>query len=172
MKKKSLVLVIFFFTVILLVIIFSFRRYVVEHDYLVEMRVGCDPMTDHCFIGVCDPEMGERCSDDPDLTSEYYYAVIRRNAKHLPACGLNAEGCPTTACQVGEEECEIRYCTDEDTETGAECSDPESFAVESDEFLETVVEEVGDLEYTTGEISAGVEDKMAREAVGQSNTDQ
>lgn len=171
MKRKSLVLAILFFVVILLAIASAFHRYITKHDYLVEMRVGCDPAIDSCFVGVCDPDMGERCSEDRDGASEYSYAVVQRNAQYLPACGLNAEDCPITACQVGETECEMRYCTEEDVQAGTACSTPETATADRGTMDEApAAEEPSSVSASEGD-SAPDEGKTSGESPSQTNTD-
>lgn len=166
MQKRSLVLGSVFFLVIVLAIGFAFNRYIVEHDYLIEMRVSCDPTVAPCFIGVCDPEMGERCNSDPSEYSEYYYSIIRRNAKHLPVCGLNSGDCPVPTCQIYETECEMRFCTDGDIQAGVECTDPDIFATQLEEI--EAFTEIGSLDPVEGaEFMAG-ESEDADESVNQS----
>lgn len=137
MQRKYWILISLFLGAIVLATGVSFHRYVVEHDYLVEMRVACDPALNRCFMGACDAEAGELCGDDPATTpEEYTYAIIRRNAKYLPACDLNADDCLPPTCGDGEPECEMRFCTDEDTEAGTDCSAPGSAADDLFEEME------------------------------------
>src|SRR3990167_2681605 len=69
---------------ITILIIWTYARFMIQHDYIVAYEGACDVATDSCFIG---------CEDD-ECTSTYYFAQVRKQANNLYAqCGPNITYC-------------------------------------------------------------------------------
>jgi hypothetical protein len=124
MDKKSKILFLVFGLLLAGSLLATYYRYIVVKDYVIEAQVNCDPLTEQCFVVVCDPEMGEECSGNREEDTSYY-KILHRNARHIPACNPEAPDCPVTACQVGEEGCFVILC--DPSVEGATCSDPETY---------------------------------------------
>jgi hypothetical protein len=156
-----------FFVVIALAIGVAFDRYVLRRDYLIQMRVDCDPAVERCFVGVCDPEAGEDCSEGSTGEETFYYAIALRNAQSLPGCELNTADCTLGACREGETECQMQFCSTEAVESEEECSSPEAFTTEP---IEKDV--VSDEAKASGEVLIKAAPENAEDKASQGNTDQ
>jgi hypothetical protein len=97
---------ILFYVLVLLVIAcvgYSYFRFVVTQDYVVEYEGVCDPATHECFKG---------CPDDA-CTDPYYYDTVRRSAVDLFAqCGKDITNCSAanTCSPQNDRSCSITYC--------------------------------------------------------------
>ncbi len=156
MDKKSKIFFIVFFLLIAASVAATYYRYIVAHDYVIEAEADCDPYTEVCFTYVCDPEVGEECTGDP-LEDTSYYKIISRNAKNIPLCDPEEEGCEALICPEDEEDCEITFC---DPATAAEemiCTDPAAYTLENsiEEDAATGEDEMGG---ETGKEEDGTED--------------
>ncbi len=147
----------------------AYYRYMVVRDYAVEMQTDCDPMSETCFIYVCDPEV-EECSGNPEEDT-WYYKMFRRNAANIPICDPSEEGCEAYVCAEGERDCEEILC-DETTlaefDAGDACSDPEVYSLEHPEDSEEMEEGAGETEEAADPISET--EGVAEESIGQPET--
>lgn len=124
MDKQSKILFAVFTFIVIGSLLSSYNRYLVNHEYIVDTQVSCDPMTESCFVSLCDPEVDETCTGDPaeDTT---YYKLLHRNAKYISLCDPNKTVCETLICPPGEPECVVTLCNPDISEV--ECSDPETY---------------------------------------------
>lgn len=85
--------------------IFSFNRFILQADYVVEYKVSCDPTINSCFVG-CNDEL---CAD------QYTYAKVSRQATNIKKlCGKDITDCEAAQyCEQGENSCEVKYCEGE-----------------------------------------------------------
>lgn len=127
MDMRSKILAVIVAVLLVASVWFSYLRFFVTRDFVVEGESECDPETERCFVGVCDPEStsgNEACTGNQD-EDEWYYKIVRRNASSVPECEPTRadEGCPELSCEAGDPECETVYC-DESTsvEREAPCS--------------------------------------------------
>jgi len=128
MDKRSKILFLVFFLVLAGSIFLTYYRYMVIRDYVIEAQVGCDPMTESCFVYVCDPENGEECTGDPEQDTSYY-KLLHRNAKNIPLCDPEEADCLVAVCQPEEADCQVTLC-DSTSEEDVVCSDPETYRAE------------------------------------------
>ena len=112
--------------------LFSYYRFIAQHDYLVAYEAECDPTAESCFIG---------CEDDA-CTEEYYYALIERHAADVyAACGPDITDCAAaSACHAGDRACSVTYC-DPETDGEEAClrlveEEPEESPDEGEEVME------------------------------------
>lgn len=83
---------------------FSWDRYWNKNDYLVDLRIPCDPATESCFVFV-DPECeGADCS--------YYYKIAIAPAFLLEDCRPDEGECLVEKCSESDL-CEITLCSEE-----------------------------------------------------------
>lgn len=130
MDKKSKIFFLVFFLLIAGSVAATYYRYIVARDYIIEAEADCDPYTEACFTYVCDPEAGEECTGDPAEDTSYY-KLIQRNAKNIPLCDPDEEGCEALVCPPGEAECEITFCDPATAEEGMVCTDPTAYTLEN-----------------------------------------
>lgn len=108
------------YTIIPLLVVSSlatYHRFMIAHDYVVEYEGNCDPLHSSCYIG---------CEDD-ECSSEYYYAIVRKNAAQLlDQCGPDITNCPAAHQCLNENDdgCSITYCVAGEAED-VECTDRE-----------------------------------------------
>ncbi len=134
-QKKSRLLITVFIGIVILSIGVSFFRFFILRDYAIQSQIECDPYVESCFIYVCDPN-AEECTGDP-IQDTSYYKLIDRNARNIPLCDPNNEGCDPLTCLEGEEECYVTFCNAESAEQEAtECTDPEQFSKDYPQPLE------------------------------------
>lgn len=131
MDRKSKILLGVFSLAIILSIGATYWRIMVKRDFVVEMQVDCDPASEVCFVGECDPEV-EQCTGDPEQDT-YYYKMLSKKAANMPSCDLETGECPTPKCEMGEEDCEETLCSEELLEEGQSCSDPADFIAEEED---------------------------------------
>ena len=108
----------FFFYLLLVIIlitgIFSYFRFIIQHDYIVYYEGECDPAIESCFVG---------CNDD-GCNDKYYYSKVQKYAPDLlKECGADIVDCAeANICLSTDKECSITYC---DLETaGVDCVAP------------------------------------------------
>ena len=128
MDKKSKILFLVFFLVLAGSIFLTYYRYMIVRDYVIEAQVSCDPMTESCFVYVCDPENGEECTGDSEQDTSYY-KLLHRNAKNIPLCDPTEADCLVAVCLPGEADCQVTFC-DPTSEEDVVCSDPETYRME------------------------------------------
>lgn len=128
MDKGSKIFFLVFFLVLAGSIFLTYYRYMIVRDYVIEAQVGCDPMTESCFVYVCDPESGEECTGDPEQDTSYY-KLLHRNAKNIPLCDPTEADCLVAVCLPGEADCQVTLC-DPTSEEENMCSDPETYRKE------------------------------------------
>ncbi len=88
---------------VILCVGYSYFRFVITQDYIVEYEGVCDPATHDCFKG---------CPDDA-CTDSYYYDTVQKHAVDLFAqCGKNITNCDAAnAClPQSNQTCSITYC--------------------------------------------------------------
>lgn len=167
MDKKSKILLLAFLVLVTVVVAFTYYRYMIKRDYVIEAQADCDPYAEACFIWQCDPkssEEGEACTGDPE-EDIWYYKIVKRNAMNVPLCDPNDEECDALTCEPAlEKDCEIILCDEETAiEQETECNDPEEYALENpyecdpEEDEECVLEEE-DLSAEEAESENGEED--------------
>ena len=95
----------FLLVIILITGVFSYFRFIVQHDYIVYYEGECDPAIESCFVG---------CEDD-ECTEEYYYSKVQKYAPDLlKECGGYVTDCPeANICFPTDQECSITYCESE-----------------------------------------------------------
>lgn len=170
MDTKSKILSVVFSLLVIGSVGIAYYRYMVVHDYIVEVEVDCDPTFEACFIYVCDPE-GEECSGDPEEDT-WYYKVFRRNVANIPVCDPSEESCEAYICAEGERDCEEIFC-DESTlvefDAGDACSDPEEYLLEHPEDVAETEEEIGEETVSEAEEEmTAEEDESGNPATGES----
>lgn len=150
-KKSKIFFQVFFFLVVVSIGV-SYYKFVVIKDYAIRFQAECNPETEACFVDTCDPE-AEECIGDVEQDISYY-KIIQRKAYRMPLCDPNEEYCQRAmVCQKNEEDCEVIFCSDEAVEeSGATCSDPETYLFEHNEAGEE-----------TGELSGEVLEEVASE---------
>ena len=97
---------------ILMILVFAYTAYkfLLKKDYLLYAQVSCNPVTESCFVYECDPEV-EECEEDTS-----YFKVIYKKAYLAPTCDNEDTECPELSCEIGEENCDVVYCSEEDLE--------------------------------------------------------
>jgi hypothetical protein len=120
----------FLLVVILIVGIFSYFRFVVQHDYIVYYEGECDPTIESCFVG---------CEDD-ECTDMYYYSKVQKYAPDLlRECGEYITECAkANICLSTDRECSITYCDPEidDSDCSELIIDPVNSSIDIDTLLE------------------------------------
>lgn len=155
MDKKSKILLLAFLVLVLGVVAFTYYKYMIKRDYVIEAQTDCDPYEEACFIWECDPqssEEGEACTGNPD-EDIWYYQIVRRNAMNIPLCDPNDENCDALTCDPAlEKDCEIILCDEETAaEQEAECNDPEKYTLENPIEEEEICDPEEDEECVTEE---------------------
>jgi hypothetical protein len=165
MDTKSKILLVALLLLIVGSVGTAYYRYMVVRDYVVEMQTDCDPMSEACFIYVCDPEV-EECSGNPEEDT-WYYKMFRRNAANIPICDPSEEGCEAYVCAEEEQDCEVILC-DETTlaefDAGDACSDPEAYNLEHPEDGEEMEEGAEETEEATDLMSDESEEALTDSA--------
>jgi len=90
---------------------YSYFRFVVAQDYVVEYEGVCDPVVHDCFKG---------CPDDA-CTEPYYYDTVQKHAVDLfIQCGKDITNCSVAnvCLPQGDQTCSITYC---DLQAGGAC---------------------------------------------------
>ena len=98
----------FFYILILFTAItgtFSYCRFMIRNDYIVEYEGACDPAIEKCFVG---------CEDD-ECIKEYYYSNIQKYAPEIyKECGADITNCEkANVCLPEDHNCSITYCDPE-----------------------------------------------------------
>lgn len=118
-NKENKMLLILLSIFVIAVFAYTYNRFYIQKDYIVEQHVSCDPETENCFVWQCDPAV-EECSENEEENVDYY-KLIEKHAASIPEC--SGEDCEELTCEVGEEDCVITLCTPADAELeGVECS--------------------------------------------------
>lgn len=111
MTKKVNIFLGFITVSILLAISASYYKYIILQDYVVVMRVDCNPEYESCFIVECDSE-SEECPDDATRVIEYY-KILYRNAHNVSLCEIGENQCSAFICNEGEIGCGEVFCSSE-----------------------------------------------------------
>ena len=148
MEKKSKIFFIIFGLLIIGSVFATYYRTVIAKNYPVEAQKDCDPETQKCFIGQCDPAStveGEACTGDAEKDT-WYYNLVERNASRVPLCDPADENCKALECGDNEPNCKYIYCDDQTKiAQEVECSDPVKYLKENPPKDEAVTDEsVGD----------------------------
>lgn len=172
MDKKSKILLLAFLVLVIAMVAFTYYKYMVKRDYVIEAQTDCDPYTEACFIWQCDPaatDESEKCTGDPE-EDIWYYEIIRRNAMNVPLCDPNNEECDALVCDpLLEEDCEIILCDEETAvEQEAECNDPAEYIMnnppEEEDLSANEAEcEEGDEECEPAEDSEGSDEEVSED---------
>ncbi|HBG33381.1 MAG TPA: hypothetical protein DDW82_06695 [Acholeplasmataceae bacterium] len=101
----------------------------IEKDYIIEAEVDCDPTLETCFIYECDPE-AEECTGNPEEDTSYFKKA-KRVAANIPLCDPADELCQPFVCGEGEKDCEEILCTEETSEEGDVCNNPEQYVLDN-----------------------------------------
>lgn len=106
--RGSRILIILTVLLIIGAVCISFIKYFYNGDYLLYIKVSCDPNKDNCFIHECDSD-DVRCSSLPD--NKFYYKIIFKKELNAPTCvGIN---CPEVTCSPNEESCTEYFCSED-----------------------------------------------------------
>lgn len=190
MDKKSKILLLTFLVLVIVVVAFTYYKYMVKRDYIIEAQADCDPYAEACFIWQCDPksseegppdgEASEACTGDPE-EDIWYYQIVRRNAMNIPPCDPNDENCDALTCDPAlEKDCEIILCDEETAvEQETKCNDPAEYIMNNppeeeeecdpEEDEECVIEEEDEEET---ECEEGDEECITEEEGGEELTDE
>ncbi len=129
MDTKSKFLIAFLGIVLFLSFSASYYRYMVLHDYIVEVQVDCDPLLESCFVWQCN-ENEEECTGNTEEDT-WYYKFAYRNAKNVPKCAIDDEDCNYFTCpKTNEPECHEVLCSQDtlsEYEIEGSCTIPEDF---------------------------------------------
>lgn len=90
---------------IIVIGVFSYFRFIVNNDYIVEYEGACDPTMEKCFVG---------CEDD-SCTKEYYYSSVQKYVPDLyRECGKDITDCEAASICLPEDlKCSVTYCDSE-----------------------------------------------------------
>jgi len=82
--------------------VFSYYRFMINHDYKVGYEGVCDPFLKECFIGC----------EDAQCTTVYYYTKVIKYAPDLfKECGKDITDCEdASVCLPNDRDCSIVYC--------------------------------------------------------------
>lgn len=137
-KSKALFLIL-----VLLVLgsaVFTYYKYIVKRDYVIQAATDCDPEFEACFVWECDPESmveGEACTGVPD-NDIWYYKLIERKAYNIPDCPAspaggdpNDEDCNALVCGEDEPDCQEILCDSENVPEWEYCNNPEQYLIDN-----------------------------------------
>lgn len=113
--------------------IFTFYKYIVKRDYIIQAATDCDPESEACFVWECDPESmveGEACTGVPD-NDIWYYKLIERKAYNIPDCDPDDEDCDALVCEENEKDCQEILCDMENVPEGETCNNPEQYLIDN-----------------------------------------
>lgn len=129
-KARSIKFNWFFAVAIFSLLTYSFLKFIVFENYMVRLRVDCDPAVEVCFVEHCvpDPDNGVECSENPRESDAYFKALFRKAGK-VDNCEKHPEVCDPLVCQAGEKNCYVANCDPAtlDLEAGEECIFPEEY---------------------------------------------
>jgi hypothetical protein len=117
MKKKPDIFLIVMLSSLVFSILFTFGRYVIFRDYLIQLGVHCDPSEESCFVQSCDE--GECLSDNE--AGVWYYKLLTKKAYTLPDCNKEEALCRSLSCKEGEKNCTETECDPFEVEEGISC---------------------------------------------------
>ncbi len=126
LSKRSRWLLVFFSIALVLSVGSSFYKFFVIRDYPIQAQDVCDPSFEICFVYHCDVAY-EECTGDP-IADTSYYKMVERNAKNIPLCDPNLEGCTPLVCPEGEVGCSVTFCEPSEE---VECSDPVTYLLQN-----------------------------------------
>lgn len=136
LSKRSSLLLVFFSFALVLSVVASFYKFFVIRDYPIQAQDVCDPASEACFVYHCDVAF-EECTGDA-VADTSYYKIVERNAKNIPLCDPNTEGCTPLVCPAGEKGCSVTFCEPSEE---VECSDPEEYRLQQEaQMVEAEVE--------------------------------
>ncbi|MDB5244501.1 MAG: hypothetical protein JWN18_371 [Parcubacteria group bacterium] len=107
------VLVPLFALLIVIVIVFTYYRYVIQGDFIMNVVSGCDPTTEKCFLPSCSS------AEDPSCPPGPYKKIVIRSGD-APRC-LENHSCEHFACD-NTSLCTETYCSDAVLEDGESCA--------------------------------------------------
>lgn len=133
MDKKTNFFWIAVAALVFLSLFFTFYRYIIKKDYIVQAQVDCDPYMENCFVWNCDPTSdveGESCTGDPEEDT-WYFKIINKNAGNISVCDEGDEECNPLFCGENEPDCEFVFCNDGNKEENGVvlCNDPMIYRV-------------------------------------------
>ena len=96
-----------------LAILYSIVTYLFNKDYLLYIKIPCNPANENCFVQSCESE-DPRCP--PESEGKFYYKVFFKKEGDIPRnCSDNS--CLDLTCRSDEESCAVFLCSDENLET-------------------------------------------------------
>ena len=102
--------------IIILIGVFSYYRFMVEHDYIVGYQGTCDPATGKCFMS---------CNDDACTQPSYYSEMQKYEPDLYKECGQDITNCDAAdACLPTDRNCSIIYCDDRTSDNDNTCQTP------------------------------------------------
>lgn len=128
-KSRTEKLFIWFFIILICCsIFFTFYRFIVQKDYLIEGEADCDPTTEKCFIWQCTPDSSvndEACTGNAEKDI-WYYKLVQKKAANIPLCNPDEDkNCKPLACVPEEKDCMEIFCNEQNKiDQKAECNDP------------------------------------------------
>lgn len=166
-----------FFLILALSIIgtfsYGYYRFIYTEDYPVTVYAPCDPLTQSCFVAVCDPNE-EECSGDV-ATDTSYYVSTRRPAYAVPDCDPNDDACQEKLpCLPEDSLCVNTYCDATVLGEGERCSDESDKALieeaQASEQEGAATEEEGAEDTATNDEASATEETASDEGTATDET--
>lgn len=90
----------------------TYIKFAVLKDYQIVAETTCDPLTEKCFMYICDQTVDDTCpiQEEERIT---YYKIISKKAATIAQCEATTEkiGCnEELTCTPGEMSCSYTYC--------------------------------------------------------------
>lgn len=94
-------------------ILYSIITDVFKRDYLLYIKIPCNPANENCFVQSCDSE-DPRCPSEPE--GKFYYKVLFKKERDIPR-NCTGTGCLGLTCRPGENACSVYLCSNMNLET-------------------------------------------------------
>lgn len=94
-------------------VLYSITTDIFKKDYLLYIKIPCNPANENCFVQSCDSE-DPRCPSESD--GKFYYKVLFKNEREIPR-NCTGTGCLDLTCRSGEDACSVYLCSDVNLET-------------------------------------------------------
>lgn len=94
-------------------VLYSIVTDIFKKDYLLYIKIPCNPANENCFVQSCDSE-DPRCP--PESEGKFYYKVLFKKERDIPP-NCTGTGCLEVTCKPGEESCSVFLCSDVNLET-------------------------------------------------------
>lgn len=118
---KSNILILFMLCAGVVSIGYTYHRYMIRRDFLVHIKVDCNPMSESCFAAPCEAEDNNGCVKTDEGDFVVYYKYILKKAYLFPDCDPQSSDCMYPTCE-GDESCVDIVCNDETIEEGTYCT--------------------------------------------------